>query len=202
MKSIQVLSKTPVPARVDADYNRAHEALRKAVEALGKCVSTSPPGNPNTCSSEAKAVYRYALILELVATSGLKKLVKGRRAAYASLALGLPTATLFGFPPIAVVLVFLGVLWTYFYFARLKLVGWFTLVSTLMVLLPFLLNALAYFSYAVTSPDEVSTVANELGLTETAALALLSVLLVISATSLILATYALVVLIRYYRVFS
>lgn len=201
-KSIQVLSKTPAPTRPDADYSRTLEALYRAVEALGKCASTNPPGNPSACTGEARAVYRHALILELLATSGLKKLARARRAAYASLALGLPTAALFGFPPIAVALVFLGVLWTYFYFARLKLVGWFTLVSTLMVLLPFLINAVSYFSYAVTSPGEISSVAGELGLTEEIALVLLSALLAISATSLILAFYALTILLRYYRVFG
>lgn len=201
-KALQVLSQTPHSQQRSDDYTRTLQALIRVVDELRKCASTSQPGTPNACAGLAKDVYRYSLLLQLLATSGLKRLIRARRAAYASIALGLPTASLFGFPPIAVALVFLGVLWTYFYFARLKLVGWFTLVSTLMVLLPFVVNALTYFTHAITSHEEISSVASELGISYASALALLAALLAISSLSLALSLYALLVLFRYYRLFG
>lgn len=201
-KAHLVLSKSPTVQSPSKDYVRVQEQLVTTINILRKCISTSSPGNPGSCVNEAKTVYKLSLLLNMVATGEIKRLVKARRAAYTSIALGLPTATLFGFPPFGVLLVFLGVLWTYFYFVRLKLIGWFTVASSLMVLIPFLFNAFSYFAHAVLSPEEVSVVARELGLQYTMALTVLIILLAISTTSLLLAVYALVVLLKYYGVFS
>lgn len=184
------------------DFQAALSSLREALEALRKCAASARPGDPKACTSEARAVYRRALILRLVATGEIRRLARARRAAYACIGLGLPTAALFGFPPLAIALVFLGSLWVHPQFAKLRLASWMVLTSTLLVLAPFLVNAVSYFSQSALSPAEVSDVAAKLGLGQAAAQALLLALLAVSAASLSLGLYALACLFRYRAAFG
>jgi hypothetical protein len=77
-----------------------------------------------------------------------------------------------------------------------------TLVSSLLVLLPFLVNAVRYFISAIVDPNEVETVARSLGIGGSFALLLLILLLAISLASLALLLYALYQLFKYREVFE
>lgn len=201
-KALELLRSIPKIERPDEDYLKTLNSLKDSISSLRKCAAMSQPGYRGACTSEAKKVYRYSLILSLLSTGRIKDLVKARRTAYAAVALGLPTATLFGLTPLAIGLIFMGILWTYFYFARLKLIGWVVLVGTLMLLLPFLINAVSYFAQAVFNTTEIGQVAEALEISPFLALLLILVLLIISSISLILNIYSLLKLIKYRAVFE
>ncbi|MGC8983057.1 MAG: hypothetical protein ACP5KA_04810 [Desulfurococcaceae archaeon] len=201
-KAAGLLKQTPEPLSESSDYSSVLSKLTESISSLRKCASTAKPGEEKACSSEARSVYRYSVLLSLVSTGRIKELVRARKAGVAAIALGLPTAALFGFPPIGIVLVFLGVLWTYFYFARLRLIGWVTFTTSLLLLTPFLVNAVMYFTHAVTSPEEVENVASELGVSHSVALVVLVALLAVSVTALVLQLYALYKLVKYRVVFE
>lgn len=185
-----------------AEYSGLINALEDSIGSLRKCASTSRPGDEKACINEAKRVYRYSMILFLALTGKMRELVRARKAAYASIAMGLPTAALFGLSLIGVALIFVGVMWTYFYFIKLKLAGWLVLIVTLVLLMPFTVNATFYFSQAVLDEAEVSHVAEALGVSSGLALALMLLLLCISVASLTLAVYALYRLIQYRAIFA
>ncbi|MEM4718244.1 MAG: hypothetical protein QXE81_05750 [Desulfurococcaceae archaeon] len=199
MNSIASLQVNP---RFQADFSNTVNQLINSINFLEKCIAISRPGNPSSCKDKARSVYRYAYLLYLIVTGKIRELIKARRFAYLSIALGLPTAALFGLSPIAIGLIFLGVLWTYFYFVRLKLVGWVVIVSSLLLLMPFLLNALSYFIQAVFDIEEINAISNSLGVDFKYALMIVVVLLAIAITSLTFAIYSLLNLIKHRVVFK
>lgn len=186
----------------DAEYSGLISALEESVSSLRKCASTCKIGDERACVNEAKRVYRHSMILFLTVTGRIRELVRARKAAYASIAMGLPTAALFGLSPMGAALIFVGVVWTYFYFIRLKLAGWVVLVVTLALLTPFTVNATLYFSQAVFNEAEVIHVAETLGVGSDIALALMLILFCVSTASLALAVYALFKLVQYRAVFA
>lgn len=202
LEALSLVKASPTPGKQPEDYSKTLSKLKEAVSALKKCASTTPPSNPGACTSEARRVHRYALLLSLLSTGRIRELTRARRAAYTSIALGLPTAALFGLSPIGAGLIFLGTLWTYMYFVRLKLVGWVVLTVTLVLLLPFTTNAVLYFSQALLDAGETQRVASALGVSYQVALILLVVLLVVAASSLMLGLYAIYKLIKYRAVFE
>lgn len=204
-KAISLLSNTPEQAVDNAlkeDYSRTVSSLRETISLLKRCVSSSRPGDINSCKNVAHEVYRQSLILYIIGTGEIKRVVKARRVSYLALALGLPTSALFGLNPLALGLIFMGTLWTYLYFVRLKLIGWIVLVSSLMLILPFLINASIYFIHALLSPDEVSYIASALGLEYVYALILVSTLFIISIVSLALDLYSMSLLFKYRDIFK
>ena len=202
INALEKLVKSKTRLHIDVDAQKIYALLDESIESLRRCASVKPSGDPKACRDEARKVYRYALLLYLSASGEVRNIVRARRAAYTSIALGLPTAALFGFPPLATALVFMGVAWTYLYFVRLRLIAWMTLVSSLLVLLPFLVNAVRYFISAIADPNEVATVARSLGIEGSFAILLLILLLAISLVSLALLLYALYQLFRYREVFK
>lgn len=204
-KAISLLKNTPeqtVDNALKEDYSKTESSLRETILLLKRCVSSSRPGDMNSCKDIAHEVYRQSLILHIVGTGEIKKLVKARRLSYLALALGLPTSALFGLNPVASGLIFMGALWTYFYFVRLKLIGWVVLVSGLMLILPFLINALMYFTHALLSPGEISYIASTLGLEYIYTLILVFTLLIISIVSLTLDLYSMSLLFKYRDIFK
>lgn len=191
----------PVNPKYQADLLKTISQLQSSINLLERCIATSKPGNPSHCKDDARGVYRYSYLLFLIVTGKIRELIKARRLAYLSIALGLPTAALFGLSPIAIGLIFLGVLWTYYYFVRLKLVGWVVLVSSLLLLMPFLLNALSYFIQATFDIEEIRAISSALGVEFEYALILVVAFLAVTITSLISAIYALINLIKHRLVF-
>lgn len=200
-KALSIAKKVPKPEKPSEEYRSILNSLKSSIESLRKCSSSSQHGDTRACVDIARDVYRYALLLDMVSTSRIRRLVKARRSAYTAIALGLPTAALFGLSPVAIALVFLGVLWTYPYFVRLKLVGWVTVVAVLLALMPFTINAVSYFSQAVFSQSEIANISRELGVSAGTAFAIALVLLAIAASSLALAVYAFYCLARYRAAF-
>lgn len=204
-KALSLLEKAPGQAIDNAfkeDYSKTLSLLHETISRLKRCIHSSRPGNTNSCKDIAREVYRQALILNMIGTGEIRKVAKTRRLSYLSLALGLPTSALFGLNPIASGLIFMGILWTYFHFVRLKLIGWITLVTSLMLILPFLINALMYFTHALLNPDEISYISNTLGLEYVYALILVLVLFTISLVSLILDLYSISMLFKYKDLFK
>lgn len=204
-RAIDLLKKTPeqpIDNALREDYSKTVSSLRETVSMLRKCATSSKPGDTNSCKDIARDVYRQTLILYLLGTGEIRRVVRARRLSYLALSLGLPTSALFGLSPVAVGLIFMGALWTYPYFVRLKLIGWTVLVSGLVLLLPFLFNALGYFTYAISSSEEISNIASTLGLEIIHAALLVTVLLVVSAVSLALDLYSLSLLFKYKSIFK
>lgn len=204
-KAVAILSKTPnevSDSRLQGDYHKTLSSLRETVSSLRKCASTSRPDNPGLYADIAKETYRQSLILYLVATGEIYMIRKAGRYAYTALATGLPTGALFGLSPLAAALIFMGALWTYFYFARLRLIGWIVIVSSLVLLLPFLVNASIYFAGALIDPNEISSISNELGVDYSVALVAVIVLFAISTISLLASLLALRLLFKYRAVFK
>lgn len=201
-RALELIKSIPKIDKPSQDYSRVFNSLIENIDSLKKCISTSKPGHTRACISEARRVYRYSLLLKLIATGEIRELVKARRYAYTAIALGLPTSALFGLSPLAIGLIFISVLWTYFYFIRLKMIGWVVLVSALMLILPFLVNSVLYFTSAVSTPIEVENVARALELSILHTYMVLLILFAISSISLILDFMALVKLLKYRVVFE
>lgn len=204
-KAVAVLAKTPEEVKdnkLREDYHKVVSSLSETISSLRKCASTTRPGDPQSCVEIAREVYRQSLLLHLVATGEIHEIRRARRYAYITLALGLPTGALFGLSPVAAGLIFMGALWTYFHFARLRLIGWIVLVSSLMLLLPFLVNATLYFAGALFNPEELSTISSELGVGYHIALLIVSLLLFVSTTALLTCLLSLKLLFKYRVVFK
>lgn len=201
-KALDLIKSIDVTEKQSDEILKATRILEQKIMLLKNCASTSPRRDPSACLEEAKQVYRQAVILNLVSTGRIKELLRTRRTAYASIALGLPTAALFGLTPLAIGLIFMGVLLTYFYFIRLKLIGWIVVLSSLMLLLPFLVNAVFYFASTLFDSMELSRIGEALGVSSGLALTLVIVLLIISSASLVLNVYSLYKLIKFRIVFE
>jgi len=196
-KALTLLKEVSLGDREDPDYKKIYGFLLDSISELKKCVSMVKPGDNEACVKEARRVYRYSLLLNMISTGRIRELVRARRAAYASVALGLPTAALFGLPVLAIGLIFLGLMWTYFYFVRMKLIGFVTLATSLVLLLPYLINAVMYFTQSIFSQEELASIASELEVSSSIALLIVGLLLAISSISLVLNIYALVKLFKY-----
>lgn len=202
LKALELIKSVSITENPSNDVLKTIADLEQKISLLKRCASSSYPNNKEACSSEAKQVYRRSTILVLLITNRIKDLSRARRFAYASIALGLPTSALFGLSPLAIGLIFLGVLWTYIYFIRLKLVGWLVLISSLTLLLPFLINAVLYFVSALFDASELVSISEALGVNLNIALLTVLVFLAISVTSLILNIYSLYKLIKFRSVFE
>ncbi|MEM0001813.1 MAG: hypothetical protein QXV54_04610 [Desulfurococcaceae archaeon] len=201
-KTLELIKSIPIIEKPSEDILKNINLLEQKLQLLKRCASSSFPRDQNACLNEAKQVYRQTLLLYLLATSRIKELSKARRYAYSSIALGLPTSALFGLSPLAIGLIFLGVLWTYIYFIRLKLAGWIVLVSSLMLLLPFLVNAVYYFSSTLFNTSELNNIAEALGTSLSIALIVVIVLLIVSVVALSLNIYSLHKLIIFRDIFE
>jgi len=201
-KALDLIKSINVGEKPSDEVLEATKILEQKIMLLKNCASTSPRHDPSACIDEAKQVYRQAVILNLVSTGRINELLRTRRTAYASIALGLPTAALFGLTPLAIGLIFMGVLLTYFYFVRLKLVGWIVVLSSLMLLMPFLVNAVFYFANTLFNSMELSRIGEALGTSPELALILVIVLLIISSAALALNVYSLYKLIKFRAVFG
>jgi hypothetical protein len=201
-KALDLIKSINVGEKPSDEVLEATRILEQKIMLLKNCASTSLRHDPSACIDEAKQVYRQAVILNLVSTGRINELLRTRRTAYASIALGLPTAALFGLTPLAIGLIFMGVLLTYFYFVRLKLVGWIVVLSSLMLLMPFLVNAVFYFANTLFNSMELSRIGEALGASPELALILVIVLLIISSAALALNVYSLYKLIKFRAVFG
>ncbi|MEM4809406.1 MAG: hypothetical protein QXU22_03875 [Desulfurococcaceae archaeon] len=197
LKTRDRLEKIRGYSELSGDASKVYSKLVDDLDVLKKCVSKSRPGIANACRKEAYNVYKDAVLLLAIVTGEIRELVKARRAGYLAIAMGLPTAALFGLSPMAIALIFIGVLWTYFHFVRLRLIGWVTLTITLFLISPFLINSIRYFFHALLDPGEIEYIANELSIGYTGALIMTITLLAISLTAFTLSLYSLIKLFKY-----
>ncbi|MGC9012685.1 hypothetical protein, partial [Thermogladius sp.] len=72
-KAAGVLKQTPEPRGETGDYSSVLSRLADSISALRRCASSAPPGEEKACSGEAKSVYRYSVLLNLVSTGRVKE---------------------------------------------------------------------------------------------------------------------------------